>query len=132
MATLSFDHIHYRYSDPKVTTDFYVGVMGAIDLGPVELGGLPNMQFALGGATLLFAGKGDKTVTPVPAAEKLGVYHIAFLVPNCDFATEYYRNKGAVVAIEPFNASGNIRASFLSAPDGMLLELKEVLTSSIS
>jgi catechol 2,3-dioxygenase-like lactoylglutathione lyase family enzyme len=128
MTNLSFDHIHYRYSDLEVTRDFYVGIMGAIDLGPVDLAGKPNLQLELAGVTLFFANEADDPVPviPVSAKEKLGVYHIAFLVANCDDATEYYRNKGAKVAIEPFNASDNIRASFLSAPDGMLVELKQI------
>ena len=132
MATLSFDHIHYRYSDPIAISEFYFGIMEAIDLGSVDLKGIPNRQFELGGATLLFVYEGDKPLPPVSAAEKLGVYHIAFLVTDCCAATEYYRGKGAVVAIEPFMASDTIKASFLAAPDGMLLELKQIITSSIS
>jgi catechol 2,3-dioxygenase-like lactoylglutathione lyase family enzyme len=132
MATLSFDHIHYRYSDQKAITDFYVDIMGAIDLGPVYLNKKPNLQFELGGATLLFAFEGEKPVTPVTADEKLGVYHIAFLVPDCVAATAYYESRGAVVKTPPFKASENIKASFLYAPDGMLVELKEITKSSIS
>jgi catechol 2,3-dioxygenase-like lactoylglutathione lyase family enzyme len=128
MTNLSFDHIHYRYSDLKVTRDFYVGIMEAIDLGQVELAGKPNLQLELGGVTLFFADKADdpKPVIPVSAEEKLGVYHITFLVADCDEATDYYHKRGATVAKPPFRASDNIRASFLSAPDGMLVELKEI------
>ena len=127
MATLSFDHIHYRYSDIQAINAFYIGIMEAIDLGSVELGGKANMQLELGGAILLFVEDANPPA-PVPANEKMGVYHIAFLVADCDAATNYYQLKGAVVAIPPFNASDNIRASFLSAPDGMLLELKQIIT----
>jgi catechol 2,3-dioxygenase-like lactoylglutathione lyase family enzyme len=128
MPTISFDHIHYFYSDLTAITDFYVDIMEATDLGPVELGGKQNTQLQLGGATLLFVQQGDAAVTTVLATEKLGVFHIAFLVADCDAATEYYRHKGAVVAKGPLNASANIRASFLAAPDGMWLELKQVIT----
>lgn len=77
-----------------------------------------------------------------------GVYHIAILVDNCKEATKYfyelaqaeykedsedptnpkYVEDGTgfnVVAIEPFDAGDNITASFLYAPDGMAIELKE-------
>lgn len=128
MSNLSFDHVHYRTSDFQKSRDYYVDVMGAIDLGMVELGGNQNLQLVLAGVTLFFA-KSDKdpAPTPVPATERLGVYHIAFLVEDCYAATEYYRGRGAVVAKEPFMASNNIRASFLSAPDGMWVELKQIV-----
>lgn len=126
--TLSLDHVHYRSSDFDKTRTFYVGIMDAIDLGTVDLGPegkrTPNLQLALGGATLLFALSSDPP-EPVPANERLGVYHIAFLVADCDAATEYYRSKGAQVALEPFDAGDDIRASFLCAPDGMWVELKQ-------
>ncbi len=126
MAMLSFDHIHYRYSNLGDILEFYVNIMGAIDLGSVELGGHPNRQLELGGATLLFADEATP-LNPVTADEKLGVYHIAFLVDNCDVATEYYRCRGAVVAKPPKMYSDNIKASFLTAPDEMMLELKQIM-----
>ncbi|MFT5385890.1 MAG: hypothetical protein ACI81W_003301, partial [Saprospiraceae bacterium] len=49
-------------------------------------------------------------------------------VDDCDAATKYYRKKGAKVAIKPFMAAKNIKASFLYAPDGMWVELKEIVT----
>jgi catechol 2,3-dioxygenase-like lactoylglutathione lyase family enzyme len=128
MTPLSFDHVHYRSSDFRQSRHFYVDIMGAVDLGPVELGGKANLQFVLAGVTLLLAPAGDDPAPPVPADKRLGAYHIAFLVKDCGAATEYYRKRGADVAIEPFMAASNIRASFLSAPDGMLVELKQIVS----
>ena len=127
MNPLSFDHIHYRSSDFDKSREFYVGIMEAIELSPVELLEKPNLQFVLGGVTLVFAASAADPAPPEPASSRLGVYHIAFLVEDCDAATEYYRQKGAQVAKEPFMASDYIRASFLAAPDGMMVELKEMV-----
>ncbi len=129
MQNLSFDHIHYRYSDEAATRRFYVEVMEGIELQPLDLVKTPNLRFALGGATLLFAPASDPPAA-VPAQTRLGVYHIAFLVEDCEEATEYYRSRGATVAIEPFCASRDIKASFLCAPDGMWVELKQDLRDS--
>jgi hypothetical protein len=101
--------------------------MEAIELPPLELGGNKNLQFTLGGATLLFVLSSEPIPEPVPVSERLGVYHIAFLVDNCDAATEYYVKRGAEVAIAPLDASDSIRASFLAAPDGMMVELKQII-----
>jgi catechol 2,3-dioxygenase-like lactoylglutathione lyase family enzyme len=124
---LSFDHVHYRSCDFETTRKFYVDVMEAIDLGPIILGGKPNLQLALGGATLLFAPAGDHLDAPVPADKRLGVYHIAFLVSDCEAATQYYANRGATVAIRPTQFADNIIGAFLNAPDGMTVELKQIL-----
>jgi catechol 2,3-dioxygenase-like lactoylglutathione lyase family enzyme len=129
MTSLSFDHVHYRSSDFHKSRHFYVNVMGAIDLGTVELGGKPNLRFVLGGVTLLFAAADENAAPPVPADKRLGVYHIAFLVGDGDAATEYYRKRGAEVKIKPFMAASDLKASFLSAPDGMLVELKQMISS---
>lgn len=130
MKNLSFDHVHYRYTDEQATRHFYVDILEGIEEQPVELINTPNMQFSLGGVKLLFAPAGDSTARAVPAHCRLGVYHIAFLVEDCEAATSYYRDRGASVAIEPFCASDSIRASFLCGPDGMWVELKQNLKDS--
>jgi len=104
-----------------------VGVLGATELQNVSLGGNENLQFELAGVMLLFAPAGPDHVPAEPATERMGVYHIAFTVENCDEATEYYRSRGATVAVEPFMANDSIRASFLAGPDGMWVELKQEL-----
>ena len=127
MTNLSFDHVHYRSSDFDKTRKFYVDIMEAIELSPVELGGKFNLQFELAGVTLLFAPTDEDPSSAQPADKRLGVYHIAFLVDDCKAATEYYRERGAVVDIEPFMAANNIMGAFLDAPDGMWLELKQII-----
>lgn len=124
---LSFDHVHYRSSNFEESRRFYVDIMGATELSNVPLAGNQNLQFVLAGVTLLFAPAGTDPVPAEPATERMGVYHIAFSVANCDEATEHYRSRGAVVAVEPFMANDNIRASFLAGPDGMWVELKQVV-----
>jgi catechol 2,3-dioxygenase-like lactoylglutathione lyase family enzyme len=124
---LNFDHIHYRYKNLKKTRHFYVEIMEAIELSPEFLGGVAHQHYVLGGVNLLFAPAGDDPKPAVPATERRGVYHIAFLVDDCDAATKYYSQRGAKVAKEPFQATENIRASFLQAPDGMWVELKQIL-----
>ena len=158
----TLDHIHYRSQNFDETRKFYIKVMGATDLGMVDLGKLghrtPNLQLDLAGTNLLFAQ--DETASTKPTDEcgfpcnvppwstRHGVYHIAILVDNCKDATDYfsslakevYKEEAAdpkspkyvadgtgynVVAIAPFDAGDNITASFLYAPDGMAIELKE-------
>ena len=126
MKNLSLDHVHYRSSNFKKTRHFYVDIMEGIELPDEELGGSEHLHIDLAGVSLLFAPSGKKLQKPVPASKRLGAYHIAFLVDNCIEATGYFKKRGATVAIKPKWYSDTIFASFLAAPDGMMVELKEI------
>jgi catechol 2,3-dioxygenase-like lactoylglutathione lyase family enzyme len=136
---LSLDHVHYRtYSDFKETIHFYVDILEAENLGPVRIGATEHLQLKLGGATLLFAPSTATTPQPAPGPDRLGVFHIAFLVEDCDVATNYYvdRNGGnreivfqepELVPVEPPTPTSAYKVAFLKAPDGMLIELKQLV-----
>ena len=124
MKNPSFDHIHYRCTSFDEIRNFYVEIMGGIELPMIKLGGNDNMQIELGGVTLLFVESTD--VIPI-SPDTLGVYHIAFLVDDCRKATAYFTKiKKAKIAKPRKRYSDTIVASFLAAPDGMMVELKEI------
>lgn len=136
---LSFDHVHYRtYSDFEETIHFYVDIMEAENLGFVQIGPIRHLQFRLGGATLLFAPSTAATPQPAPGPDRLGAFHMAFLVEDCEAATNYYveRNGGnreivfkepELFPVEPPTPTGSYKVAFLKAPDGMLVELKQLI-----
>jgi catechol-2,3-dioxygenase len=126
MKNLSFDHVHYRSSDLEISREFYIEKMEGIELPSEILAKNKNLHFVLGGVSLLFVESSDGTVPPSP---QLGVYHIAFLVDNCEEATNYYCDRGVTVDDDKKNlkVSDNIIASFINAPDGMMVELKQII-----
>jgi catechol 2,3-dioxygenase-like lactoylglutathione lyase family enzyme len=136
---LSFDHVHFRtYSDFKETIHFYVDILEAENLGPFRIGVTEHLQLKLGGATLLFAPSTAATPQPAPGPDRLGIFHMAFLVEDCEAATNYYvdRNGGnreivfqepALVPVEPPTPTSAYKVAFLKAPDGMLIELKQLV-----
>ena len=136
---LDLDHVHYRtYSDFKETIHFYVDILEAENLGPVGIGGIDHLQLRLGGATLLFAPSTAATPQPAPGPDRLGAFHIAFLVEDCEAATDHYvdRNGGnrdivskepELYDVEPPMPTARYRVAFLKAPDGMLVELKQLV-----
>ncbi len=148
MYPIKFDHLHYKTQSFDATKQFYIEVMGAIDRGYVDLGKegqrSPNLQLELAGITLFFAEDSsastnnstdcDSPCNVPPWNTRHGVYHMAVLVDDCDDATEYFSKKAKevyndpdlnIVALGPFMAGDKIRASFLNAPDGMAIELKQ-------
>jgi catechol 2,3-dioxygenase-like lactoylglutathione lyase family enzyme len=135
MKNLSFDHVHYRTSDLDKSRKFYVEIMEGIELPSEELGGNLNLHFSLGGVSLLFVySDAPNVASPQPSDDypsvKYGAFHIAFLVDDCVEATNYYCGRGAEIVPKkgPTQVSDNIIASFLQAPDGMTLELKQIIT----
>jgi catechol-2,3-dioxygenase len=127
MKNLSFDHVHYRTSSFKKTKRFYVDIMEGIELPNEALGGNENLHIQLGGVSLLFILSNEKNPKPLPATKRHGAYHIAFLVDDCKAATDYYCSRGAKLAIDIKPYSDTIVASFLAAPDGMMVELKQII-----
>lgn len=114
---IQLDHVHYRASSSNFSEkrEFYVGIMEAEELCTVDLGEPemrhPNLTLKLGGTTLLFAPpSADSPESPEANGIRLGVYHIAYLVDNCDEAFAYYTSRGAPVAKKPFLAGDNIKA----------------------
>ena len=147
MYPFTFDHIHYKSQSFDETKKFYVDLMGATDHGFTELGPegkrAPNLQLELAGITLFFAEDSNASTKDTeecgfpcnvpPWKTRHGVYHIALSVENCDDATQYFSDRAIelygvdndIISLEPFMAGDGIRASFLKAPDGMAIELKE-------
>ena len=86
----TFDHIHYKSQNFDDTKKFYIEVMGATDLGFVDLGTegsrKPNLQLQLAGANLLFTQDESASTEPTdecgfpcqvpPWNKRHGVYHI--------------------------------------------------------
>ncbi|MFT6338077.1 MAG: hypothetical protein ACI86M_002808 [Saprospiraceae bacterium] len=101
--------------------------MEGVELPNEILDDTKNMHIELGGVTLLF--KEAKDETPM-SSDILGAYQVAFWVQDCDEATKYYLSKKAKLAIKPTNYSTTIRASFLKAPDGMMVELKQIISQN--
>lgn len=126
MKNLSFDHVHYRSSDLEISRKFYIDTMEGIELPSEVLAKNKNLHFVLGGVSLLFVEASDGVECQ---GKRYGVYHIAFLVDNCEEATNYYCERGATVNDDKKNlkVSDNIIASFLNAPDGMFVELKQII-----
>lgn len=125
---LQFNHIHYRCSDFETTRTFYCNVLGSEDLGFVELAGREHLHLKLAGQSLFFAPNSpDNACEAVPASERLGAYHIAFAVDDHDTAVAHFKARGAQFVSEGLRPAPHLKVAFIAAPDGMQVELMEIL-----
>ena len=124
-----FHHIHFRASSFDEVRAFYCGVLEAEDLGLVTLAGVEHLRLKLAGQILNFAPDvRGRTDPAVPAAERLGIYHIAFTVDNLAESCAYYESRGAIFAGDVLLPTDDLKVRFIQAPDGMHVELMEFLT----
>ena len=123
---LTFHHIHYRSSNFDETRAFYCGALEAEDCGLVTLAGKEHLRLKLAGQILNFAPTEPGHSKPAePASERLGVYHIAFMVDDLDQSIAYYESRGAKATTPVLEPTPDLRVQFLEAPDGMQVELMQ-------
>jgi lactoylglutathione lyase len=123
---LVINHAHFRCADLEAALEFYQRVLGAEFVKRTEFGGRIIATLSVGGT--LFC------LSPAPAEAKLqaeenprrlGVYHLAFNVPNLEAAVAECKQRGAKFVIEHLQASPTRKVAFMEAPDGMQIELME-------
>jgi len=118
-----FHHVHLKTQDPKGTAEWYSKVFG------VEIGRYKNLTqiYALRfGDAYIFV---QRSIRPVEAIVGRSVDHITVKIH--DFNSEMKRLKamGTKFLQDPHQAAKHLRAT-IEGPDGLPIELVDVLTSS--
>lgn len=125
---LIYDHAHYRCANLDKAVEFYQTILDAEIIKRSESGGRIIVTLRLGDTNFCLSpaapGSDQK---PEENAKRLGVYHIAFLVPNLDEAIAEYKRRGAHFTVENFMATPTRKVAFFDAPDGMQVELMQDL-----
>jgi catechol 2,3-dioxygenase-like lactoylglutathione lyase family enzyme len=125
---LIFDHAHYRCADLEQAVEFYQKMLDAEIVKRSEYGGRVIVTLKVGDTQFC--------LSPAPAggdlqaeenAKRLGVYHLAFLVPNLDEAVAECKRRGAAFTVENFMATPTRKVAFFKAPDSMQVELMQDL-----
>jgi len=126
LLNLAINHAHFRCADLETAVEFYQRVLGAELVKRTDYGG--NVIATLSVGQTLFC------LSPAPAAgnweggentKRLGVYHLAFNVPNLEEAVAECKRRGAIFVVEHRQASPTRKVAFMDAPDGMQIELME-------
>ncbi|MGH7490766.1 MAG: VOC family protein [bacterium] len=123
---LAINHAHFRCGDVEAAAEFYQRVLGAEWVKRTEFGGRVIVTLRLGGTLFcLSPAAAEAAHTAEENSRRLGVYHLAFNVPNLEEAVAECKQRGAKFVIEHLQASPTRRVAFMEAPDGMQMELME-------
>jgi catechol 2,3-dioxygenase-like lactoylglutathione lyase family enzyme len=125
---LTYDHAHFRCADLEKTAEFYQKMLEARMIMRSEYGGRIIVTLQAGDTKFCLSpalSNGD--LKPEENAKRLGVYHLAFLVPNLDEAVAECKSRGAKFNVENFMATPTRKVAFFDAPDGMQVELMQDL-----
>ena len=133
-GTLNFDHIHLISADPDATSQWYSDVLGAEIIRKSEVRGAIQISVRLGGATLLVrgqrAGEDPSSTGPMQhfadfsSHNEWGTDHFGYTYQGDLYAyAEELKAKGATFSVEPYDFSPGAVIGYISAPDGVSIEL---------
>lgn len=133
---LSFDHIHLVSENPHAAATWYVDVFNAEIAAEYELRNAPQINVQMGGMTLLIRGQrpGEEPTSPTPmkhfdrysSHDVWGTDHFGFSYHG-DLAAfcEEIKQRGATLMVEPWEFSPGSLICYVSAPDGVSIEVVE-------
>jgi catechol 2,3-dioxygenase-like lactoylglutathione lyase family enzyme len=125
---LHYDHAHFRCADLEQAIAFYQKMLDAEIVKRSEHGGRIIVTLRIGDTHIyLSPAPPGSNLVPEENVKRLGVYHLAFLVPNLDAAVAECKRRGANFVIENLMANPKRKVAFFTAPDGMQVELMEDL-----
>lgn len=125
---LKYDHAHFRCANLEAAIAFYQNMLDAEIVKRSEYAGRVIVTLQIGGTKFC--------LSPAPAGgefkaeengKRLGVYHLAFHVPDHDEAVAACKRRGAHFTVENFMATPTRKVAFFDAPDGMQVELMQDL-----
>jgi catechol 2,3-dioxygenase-like lactoylglutathione lyase family enzyme len=125
---LIYDHAHYRCANLDKAVEFYQKILDAEIIRRSESGGRIIVTMQIGNTKFcLSPAAPGSDLKPEQNARRLGVYHLAFLVPDLDEAIAECKRRGAHFTVENFMATPARKVAFFDAPDGMQVELMQDL-----
>ena len=127
----SFDHIHIYSIDTAAAAKFYMQFFGGEEVYRKEGKGGLRIYLSLGGQIVVLGPPPlDRVVSDsidVNADPKhhIGLDHFGIRVKDLSAAVEELREKGVKIMAEPVKGKSGISYAFISAPDGVIIELTQ-------
>jgi lactoylglutathione lyase len=119
MITYTHDHIHLFSADPGSASRFYTEMFGA-EMVAVRPDGRVDVRL---GGQMLFISPFDDGGKAGPKSANRALDHFALLVNDLDSAVRELKAKGVAFTQGPQTIRPGVSIAFLSAPDGVEVEL---------
>lgn len=137
-AALGFDHIHLISRDAKAAADWYKEMFGGeVTAVQENLRGAPQIDVRVGGATIVIRGQrpGEDPATTksmqhfggFSSHEEWGIDHFGLSYKgDLRGFCEQLRKKGVKFSVEPWEFKPGMVLCYVSAPDGVSIEIIQV------
>jgi catechol 2,3-dioxygenase-like lactoylglutathione lyase family enzyme len=122
-ATLKWDHIHLRTTDPEAMAKWFESMLGAEVVRTMQQG-KPRIDLKLGGANIFIAPvEAGDGVHGAPTTPYRGLDHFGLAVTGIDAIAADLKAKGVEFTREPTTVRPGTRVCFICAPEGVSIEL---------
>jgi len=126
--TYTYDHTHYKCSDPEKTAQWFTDHFGAREVGRRTVRNVLIISLNAGGTIVNFSPRfPNEDVEGKPAKSRYGVYHICFAVKDLNTRVAELKTQGIKFTLEPTKVTDDLAISFVEGPDGISVEVLEHL-----
>jgi catechol 2,3-dioxygenase-like lactoylglutathione lyase family enzyme len=127
-ATYTYDHAHYKCSDPEKTAQWFKDHFGAREVARRTVRNLPIISLNAGGQIVNFSPRfATEEVDEKPAKARYGVYHLCFAVQDLPARVAELKARGVKFTLESTKVADDLVISFVEGPDGISVEVLEHL-----
>ena len=121
---LAFDHVHLVSHDPAATAQWYVDKLGGAITKVTETRAARQFCVSFGNFVVLVRSpRGEEAPATKPSIQ-WGIDHFGVRVPgDFDSFCGSLRQKGVVFSLEPTQINPTTRIAFITAPEGVTVEL---------
>jgi glyoxylase I family protein len=124
---MKWDHVGIKSADIEKSLAFYCDILGLEKQQELTIFG--KSFFFVGNDTICIeieaGGSGD---SPADPRSQTGLYHLAFQVEDVASLVERLKAKGVPIALEPLSTQPDRLVAFVEDPDGVFLQLIQILT----
>ncbi|HET8996742.1 MAG TPA: VOC family protein [Acetobacteraceae bacterium] len=123
MTTFTWEHIHLRSPDPAATAAWYEQMLGAEVIRTPQPDGSTRIDLDLSGQKVFIAQADPAKTASSPQSPYMGLDHFGLTVTDMDAAVAELKAKDVAFTMEPKTIRPGVRIAFLTAPQGVSIEL---------
>ena len=126
---MKWDHVGIKSSDIRKSLHFYCDILGFERQEEIEILG-KTFYFVGNGSTSIEIEAGNPGDTQAEPRLQTGLYHLAFVVDNVRGLVERLKAEAVPIVLEPFSTRPGRLVAFIEDPDGIFIQLIQLVDGS--